>query len=81
MRIFRTYPGLRALVGSLGLMLLMGVYSAPAAKPDRRRLIMKQLLGRRRLPFGNTLTEADFTAPQGVTHQPSDLQGAENHDE
>ena len=25
---------------------------------------MKQLLGRRRLLFGNTLAEADFTAPQ-----------------
>ena len=37
-RMFSTYPGSRALVGSLGLLLLMGVWSAPAAGQDRAKL-------------------------------------------
>ncbi len=38
MRMFATYPDLRALVSSLGLMLLMGVWSTPAAGQDRAKL-------------------------------------------
>ena len=48
---FPTYPGSRALVGSLGLMLLMGVWScAPETGQDRAKLSRAALKRQPRIP-------------------------------